>query len=53
MVLLRSMREAQSAMAAMSSPQLQETPHFESIDRFLAGLPSQWQQGEVRPTHKA
>ena len=51
--LLSSIREAQSAMAAMSSPQLQETPHRESIDRFLARLPSLWQQGEARPTHKA
>ena len=51
--LLSSIREAQSAMAAMSSPQFQETPHRESIDRFLARLPSLWQQGEARPTHKA
>ena len=51
--LLSSIREAQSAMAAMSSPQLQETPHRESIDRFLARLASLWQQGEARPTHKA
>ena len=51
--LLRSIREAQSAMAAMSSPQLQGAPHSESIDRFLARLPSLWQQGEARPTHKA
>ena len=41
--LLRSMREAQPAMAAMSSSQVQETPHGESIDRFLARLPSLWQ----------
>ena len=40
-------------MAAMSSPQVQETPHRESIDRFLARLASLWQQGEARPTHKA
>ena len=40
-------------MAATSSPQLQETPHSESVDRFLARLPSLWQQGEARPTHKA
>ena len=51
-VLLSSIREAQSAMVAMSSPQLQEVPHRESIDRFLARLPSLWQQGEARPTHK-
>ena len=51
--LLSSIREAQSVMAAMSSPQIQETPHGESIDRFLARLPSLWQQGEARPTHRA
>ena len=51
-VLLSSSREAQSAMAAMSSPQLQEVPHGESIDRFPARLLSLWQQGEARPTHK-
>ena len=38
--LLRSIRKAQSAMAAMSSPQPLETYHSESIDRFLARLPS-------------
>ena len=31
----------------------QETGYGESIDRFLARLPSLWQQGEARPTHKA
>ena len=51
--LLRSIREAQSAMAAMSSTQLQEAPHSESTDRFLARLPNLWQQGEARLTHKA
>ena len=52
--LLRSIREeSQSAMAAVSSSRLQEAPHGESIDRFLARLPSLWQQGEARPTHKA
>ena len=50
--LLRSIRQAQSAMAAMSSPQLQETPHSECIDRFPDRLPSLWQQGEARPTHR-
>ena len=52
-VLLWSIREAQPALAAMSSPMPQETVYGESLDRFLARLPSQWQQGEVRPTHKA
>ena len=49
--LLRSIREAQSALAAMSSPMPQKTVNGESLDRFLARLPSLWQQGEVRPTH--
>ena len=50
--LLRSIREAHSAMAAMSSPQPQGVPLGESIDRFLASLPNLWQQGEARPTHR-
>ena len=49
---LRSIREAQSAMAAMSSPQPQGVPLGESIDRFLASLPNLWQQGKARPTHR-
>ena len=52
-MLLRSIREAQSALAAMSSPTPQETVYGESLDRFLARLPSLWQPGEARPTHKA
>ena len=50
--LLRSIREAQSAMAAMSPPQPRGVPLGESIDRFLASLPNLWQQGEARPTHR-
>ena len=50
--LLRSIREAQSAVAAMSSSQPQGVPLGESIDRFLASLPNLWQQGEARPTHR-
>ena len=51
--LLRSIREAQSALAAISSPEPQEAVSTESLERFLARLPSLWQQGEARPTHKA
>ena len=47
--LLRSIREAQSAMAAMSSPQPQGVSLGESIDRFLASLPNLWRQGEAGP----
>ena len=43
--LLQSTREAQSALAAMASPMPQETGYGESLDRFLARLPSLWQQG--------
>ena len=50
---LRSIREAQSWVAAMPSPQPQGVPLGESIDRFLASLPNLWQQGEARPTHRA
>ena len=51
--LLRSIREAQSALAAISSPEPPATVSGESLERFLACLPSLWQQGEARPTHKA
>ena len=50
--LLRSIREAQSTLAAMSSPAPQDAAHGESLERFLARLPILWQQGEPRPTHK-
>ena len=50
--LLRSIREVQSVLAAMSSPTPQDAPHGDSLDRFLVRLPSLWQQGEPRPTHK-
>ena len=38
--LLHTIREAQSALVAATSPEFSETPHGESLDRFLAGLPS-------------
>ena len=47
--LLHTVREAQSALMAVSSPQLRETPQGESLERFLARLPSLWRQGEARP----
>lgn len=51
--LLHSIRQAQSAMATMFSPQPLETPHVKNIDRFLARLPSVWQKAEDQFTHKA
>ena len=50
-LLLHSIREAQSALVASTTPAVRETPTGESLERFLAKLPSLWRQGEVRPTH--
>lgn len=49
--LLHSVREAQSALVPTKAPAVRETPSGESLEQFLAKLPSLWQQGEVRPTH--
>ena len=51
--LLHTIREAQSALVAAIAPEVRETPAGESLERFLAKLPSLWRQGEVRPTHAA
>ena len=51
--LLHTIREAQSALVATTSPEVRETPQGDSLDRFLAKLPSLWRQGEARPTHAA
>ena len=53
MLLLHSIREAQSALVAVTDPDIRETPTGESLERFLAKLPSLWRKGEVRPTHAA
>ena len=52
-LLLHTIREAQSALVAATSPRVQETPQGDSLDRFLAKLPNLWRQGEARPTHAA
>ena len=51
--LLHTIREAQSALVVTTSPEVRETPQGDSLDRFLAKLPSLWRQGEARPTHAA
>ena len=38
-VLLRSIKEAQSVLAALVSPEISPTPRAESLERFLARLP--------------
>ena len=50
-LLLHTIREAQSALVAATAPEVQETPRSESLEQFLGKLPSLWRQGEVRPTH--
>ena len=50
-LLLHTIREAQSALVAATAPAVRETPSGESLSKFLAKLPRLWRQGEVRPTH--
>ena len=52
-LLLHTIREAQSALVAATTPKVRETPQGESLSKFLAKLPRLWRQGEVRPTHAA
>ena len=52
-LLLQTIREAQSTLVAATAPEVRETPRGESLSRFLAKLPRLWRQGEVRPTHAA
>ena len=40
--LLRTVREAQSALVAIVSPEIRSTPRSESLERFLARLPDRW-----------
>ena len=42
--LLHTIREAQSALAAIVSPELRPTPRGESLERFLAKLPDRWRE---------
>ena len=50
--LLHTIREAQSALAAVNATDSANVPNSESLERFLSSLPELWRQGEVRPTHK-
>ena len=52
-LLLHTIREAQPALGAATSPELPEKQPGESFRRFLAKLPAMWRPGEVRPTHAA
>ena len=50
-VLLHTIRQAQSALVAVTSPEGQAAPNRESLEQFLSQLPDLWRLGEVRPTH--
>ena len=52
-LLLHAIREAQSSLMAATSPEVRETPHGESLSKFLAKLPRLWRESEVRPTYAA
>ena len=49
MALLHTIREAQSALATIVSPEVGATPRGESLERFLARLPDRWreEQGHI------
>jgi hypothetical protein len=51
LLLLHRTRDAQAALAALSSGEL-DGQERESLEEFLAGLPELWRQGEARPTHR-
>ena len=44
--LLHSIRETQSALAAIVSPEVRATPTGERLERFLAKPPDRWRQDE-------
>ena len=52
-IMLHSIREAQSALMAATTQEVRETPAGESLQRFLAKFPGLWRQGEVHRTHAA
>ena len=49
--LLHTIREAQSALAAVNAADSANAPNSESLEHFLSRLPDLWRQGEARPTH--
>jgi hypothetical protein len=52
MALLHGIRQAQSALASLATPNQVTDNQERELDQFLAQLPRLWQQGEVRPTHR-
>ena len=50
--LLHAIREAQSALASIVSPELRPTPQGESLKRFLARLPGRWLEEQEHADRK-
>ena len=50
--MLHAIREAQSALAAIVSPELRPTPRGESLERFLARLPDRWREEQEHAAGK-
>ena len=50
--LLHAIREAQSALAAVTSPAIRPTPSGESLEQFLAKLPDWWRQDAAHTSRK-
>lgn len=44
--LLHTIREVQSSLAAIVSPELRPAPRGESLERFLAKLPDRWREDQ-------
>jgi hypothetical protein len=42
--LLHTIREGQSALAPIVSPEIRPTPRGESLERFLTKLPDRWRE---------
>ena len=50
--LLHAIREAQSALAAVTFPEIRPTPSGESLEQFLAKLPDLWRQDAARTSRE-
>ena len=50
--LLHAIREAQSALAAVTFPAIRPTPSGESLEQFLAKLPDWWRQDAARTSRE-
>ena len=50
--LLHTIREAQSAQAAIYATDSASVPSGEGLEHFLSSLPELWRQGELRATHE-